>query len=499
MPDVFLTPIKPREKVVSAQDIESCLYYIHAHGPDDERILSSGEDEEDEAAPPPLPLRPRPNGFDSLPGALQSGYQIGSSHPLPSVPVIPPYPLDDGPPPIMDYSPRGLSSSTVPRKPAPAMPQRRPIGQQLSDYTEGLRSPPPHTMPLQSPRSFLAENTMAPSEHSPMFTLIRRNPASGEQWNVASIADPPVFEISSDGRRPSMTGSRIRKSGQPLYLSVTNPGYAKFIQSNQSSYPGSPVSSTPSLTYSNTTTSSQIESTFTRRMWLEGSLFEKKASNHRKSYSADVSDPPYPPPRPPIDSRRNSEFSLHASTDSNIPWDHNMQRLSIESEQKRSHTRGYTFLSPWDGRCEFSSGTMGNSLKCRHLRSKNSLAPEANAPTSVSELRFNLPGGGPLATEPQARTSPPREKESRRARFKAKFSEHRQFLDERPLHTRQSSEYIDGEKLDLSLGQELAGGGFAGKQTKLGKLIIEGEGLMMMDLLVAANMGLWFRAYEKTT
>ena len=53
------------------------------------------------------------------------------------------------------------------------------------------------------------------------------------------------------------------------------------------------------------------------------------------------------------------------------------------------------------------------------------------------------------------------------------------------------------DKLDLSLGQELAGGGFAGKQAKLGKLILEGEGLLMMDLLVAANMGLWFRAYEK--
>jgi hypothetical protein len=59
------------------------------------------------------------------------------------------------------------------------------------------------------------------------------------------------------------------------------------------------------------------------------------------------------------------------------------------------------------------------------------------------------------------------------------------------------SEYSQDLRLDLSLGQELAGGGFAGKQAKLGKLIIEGEGLLMLDLLVAANMALWFRAYEK--
>lgn len=49
----------------------------------------------------------------------------------------------------------------------------------------------------------------------------------------------------------------------------------------------------------------------------------------------------------------------------------------------------------------------------------------------------------------------------------------------------------------MSLGQELAGGGATGKQAKLGKLIIQDEGLQMMDLLVAANMGLWWRAYGR--
>lgn len=55
----------------------------------------------------------------------------------------------------------------------------------------------------------------------------------------------------------------------------------------------------------------------------------------------------------------------------------------------------------------------------------------------------------------------------------------------------------DQGRLDLSLGQERAGGGFGGKQAKLGKLIIEPEGLRMLDLLVAANVGLWWRAYER--
>lgn len=53
------------------------------------------------------------------------------------------------------------------------------------------------------------------------------------------------------------------------------------------------------------------------------------------------------------------------------------------------------------------------------------------------------------------------------------------------------------DRMDLSLGQEFAGGGFGGKQAKLGKIILEDEGLKMMDLLVATNIGLWWRAYEK--
>jgi hypothetical protein len=52
--------------------------------------------------------------------------------------------------------------------------------------------------------------------------------------------------------------------------------------------------------------------------------------------------------------------------------------------------------------------------------------------------------------------------------------------------------------MDLSLGQEFAGGGFGGKQAKLGKIVLEDEGIKMMDLLVAVNVGLWWRAYDKS-
>jgi hypothetical protein len=52
-------------------------------------------------------------------------------------------------------------------------------------------------------------------------------------------------------------------------------------------------------------------------------------------------------------------------------------------------------------------------------------------------------------------------------------------------------------RLDLSLGRERAGGGATGKKAKLGKLIVEGDGLQMLDLVVAANMAVWWSVYER--
>ena len=58
------------------------------------------------------------------------------------------------------------------------------------------------------------------------------------------------------------------------------------------------------------------------------------------------------------------------------------------------------------------------------------------------------------------------------------------------------SEDDDEAHLDLSLGQERAGGGNRGKRAKLGKLIIHNEGFKMLDLVVAANMGIWWSVWE---
>jgi len=127
--------------------------------------------------------------------------------------------------------------------------------------------------------------------------------------------------------------------------------------------------------------------------------------------------------------------------------------------------------------------------QCQHLVPGLQGAPPAA--TVVSELRFNLPTSSKVMT--------PRSEEALK----------RSSFFHRPRHSRHNSAIseprtggIEGvresfDRMDLSLGQEFAGGGFGGREAKLGKLIIEDEGLKMVDLLVATNIALWWRAYEK--
>ncbi len=45
--DVFLTPLKPQQKVVTAQDVQSSLYYLHVDRPEDYDLLSFVDDSDD--------------------------------------------------------------------------------------------------------------------------------------------------------------------------------------------------------------------------------------------------------------------------------------------------------------------------------------------------------------------------------------------------------------------------------------------------------------------
>jgi len=151
----------------------------------------------------------------------------------------------------------------------------------------------------------------------------------------------------------------------------------------------------------------------------------------------------------------------------------------------QSSKKGYTFESPWHGLCEFHTGIAGRSLKCTHTsRATNNVSMSS---VSVSELRFNLPSSSALGP-PRTQLSTDSSRSSKRSSI---FSHHRaKSAFEIQSCSSYGSKIELEERMDLSLAKERAGGGFGGKHAKLGKLIVEHEGLKMLDLVVAANIAL---------
>lgn len=116
----------------------------------------------------------------------------------------------------------------------------------------------------------------------------------------------------------------------------------------------------------------------------------------------------------------------------------------------------------------------------------------------VSELRYNLPG----ASESGSGDGHRHGKHGKHGKhgLHGKFDK---LLKLDPRYRQDSSDEEEEEEddedlaMDLSLGRERAGGGNKGNRAKLGKLIIHDEGLKMMDLVVAANIGVWWASWEK--
>ncbi|KAK4545044.1 hypothetical protein LTR36_003595 [Oleoguttula mirabilis] len=471
--DVFLTPMKPKEKVVSAQDVQSSLYYVHVSCEEDRATCDQ-------------PQRPASTCFDAS-RLMQVGENVVKRKPVvplrPLPAVSPPYPLSNQMPNQDTRSAEPLEYQQDARKPVfhngnkfevpyptrldlPKIPRR------------SLPSPPDE----RSPRNTLhAENVrlLRRSEHSDennpyvrqylssggdsieeaddttkyeigSLTVIRRDPASSEQWNVASVHDPPVPEISSTASLNPSIAKRTKRGGAPLYLDITNPGYGQFIDKDR------PESRTSTSTQSSDS-EPPPEGTFRRRLYMPGSRYAEHGYGHRKIKS--------------VDSGASGEMRRSMR-------DHASPVQPTTSPVADSRSKGYSFTSPWEGRCEFSTGATGKSLKCRHTFAQQGTV-------EVSELRFNLP----------TRNTPTPASEKR----SSYFSRHSRLLSSDGDDGSSTPTIMVGENgsVDLSLGQEKAGGGFGGKQAKLGKLIIEPEGMKMLDLLVAANIGLWWRAYER--
>ncbi|KEQ67957.1 uncharacterized protein M437DRAFT_38159 [Aureobasidium melanogenum CBS 110374] len=443
--DVFLTPLKPREKVVSAEDVQSSLYFLHIDIPEDDLV----------ELPEEIPVLDTP--------ALSTI----TRKPLPTPPTSP-----------ADGSPR-QRSAVFDTKQQLGVPQRKPVRQSLD--LPDIPPRPPMRSPLSQQGQFttnelpdgrpsfsrrpLSNQFLDPrDERCVSLTLIRRDPSSGFQWNVAKIRDPPVHDVSSvlggDG------SIKTKKTAAPLFIEIYNPGYSKFVQFDQtrpdSRGSADMASLSPNL-------SSDHDSTFRRRLYMDGLRFGDHSDGHRKTPSW-------------CGEQQNQRPSAQLNRQS-------LQAVPKALADRRS--KGYTFRSPWGGKCEFSTGATGRSLKCKHV-----LDNPSSAMTEVSELRFNLPTGSTTKSSPSSTDAG-----AKRSSFISRPSLHRHSTSDEltngPLSPGMNKFLDEYGNIDLSLGQERAGGGFKGKQAKLGKLIIEDEGVKMLDLIVAANMALWWRAYER--
>ena len=567
--DVFLTTMKPQQKVVTASDVQSSLYYVHVDSVEDYKLLESQDSEEedepadDTAIYPPLSkqtsvrrkplLSSRSLGMDDRPQPPPEIYprfrtpknnmnehtQVGRK-PVPSVNMQPKKSLEQSPPlperKVLGPRPMNQRFSTANIPALQAVPERQNID--LRRWSEQPAAIPPRLPPRlnsEVPNEFrntrlveedpLLQAQMALMNHgstakhcwewekdwqnkrmsevmggSPSLpsinegipagfddaslSLIRRYNA--QQWNVGKIVNQGKGSISRN----------TANSGTGISVEIMTPGYAKFVNaripgneeleiSPEASHEGSSLSGSRSDASS---INRADKAKFRRHLWLSGHAMRPDRSRRLESTESVFNQET----RQSFDSQRRSEQGLDSISPSAI----------APSESKTAPSRPFTFDSPWDGRCEFTTGIAGRSLKCKHSYASTNpnFGPGLRSAT-VSELRFNLPSSPAFGTPTPKSLTPGIPREAKRSSM---FRSHRKqrlsssFDTAEPMRNDYFGSKVELEdRLDLSLGQEHAGGGFGGKQAKLGKLIIENEGLQMMDLIVAANMALWWRVYEK--
>ncbi|CEN59585.1 hypothetical protein ASPCAL02030 [Aspergillus calidoustus] len=565
--DVFLTPLKPPTKYsVSAEAINASLYYLHVAGPDDDILLQEYEQEREEQArlrkeglmedpdlPLPAPEIARLNNVRRKPVGAPNETVSLDAPPLPTRPSFSsdqqfentaPISLDDSiPPPMLpprptlpDYSASGLprgeeTPPPLPQRPVSSIPQNETVfdtyrppkknnrWSALSGYVsnqvqrgreryeaaspvrhsfDGARPlmrpqsshdlPPPYSAiapppisPGQSP-SRLPRDNAPPQQPGFHITLIRRDPTHGSQWNVATMSTPPS-----------------RTDGTGVDIDILTPGYSRFSGHNE------PLS----LESLGLNLSAEARSLLSRQQHTSS----PSATPHDPSVPRDTSRP----------RRFHRKLLVSRPEESRGSLDLPGSRPSLDggpgspSNFSKLKSGYYTFTSPWNGTCTFSTSVNGRSLKCKHMipspgfpHSPNST--QENPAVTVAEIRFNTPFQGSHAhhhhSEHADPSGPyyynPSTNPSKRAAI-ANFINHK--FDRRGSNSSTSSaganepppplprRPIDEDRIDLSLAREKAGGGMRGNSAKLGKLIIEDEGIKMLDLVVAACMTVWWKGY----
>ncbi|KAI0182094.1 hypothetical protein GGR52DRAFT_67228 [Hypoxylon sp. FL1284] len=554
--DIILSTLKPQLKNVTAEDVASSLYYVHLNTPDDEALIpppnhtkpasSPRTSEESSRSGNYIPRKPVP-GTSSIASSriddavqmpptgkenLAQGNGTPNQQPPTRRPVLPPRPTPSSQNPLASQSMQ--PSAPIQRKPlGPRPPTTESYNNTLSsaqnhdqnsDCQPGLNSEPyPPLPPRQRAHSAISQfpgqfdsslgSGRSPSPKSPTkqrsftpfsLTLIRRDPSSGQQWNVGKVDS---FQLE----HPELIGDDKRPQPSPsITIHLETSGYAKFR--GMPTHPPPEMRSSLDIRPGSASSMSRLQMSELHGPTTTANAFERQVMMaYSKSFATNL--------REKIRHHRSrSEEDRAASTGVQSQHGRNESIASIGSfggdldsggAPAITHPapglkpRGYVFHSPWGGRCQFVTGNAGRSLTCKHILPSyggavfNPLVDGAESGNggghkakgqAISELRFNLPSSELFAenrsNEGAARTRDQVQSQFNRLVQKAQGLEH--------------DDDDDDWQLDLSLGRERAGGGNRGKRAKMGKLIIFDEGLKMLDLVVAANVGVWWTAWERT-
>lgn len=531
------------------------LYYLHLNTENDARLLAEEQDyvmseepiaEANSVVQKPLPRKPLP---ESARSSLDPNRRGQANQRRPEQ-VAPDLPASSN---VREFPVKEMTSQVPPARPPNQVPGavlRRPLGPrpQLPESAVG-KTPLPGTemQPFNSRSQFRdivspkVSSDSCRSDHSKYdrfktegftksfsITVIRRDPSSGAQWNVGTI----VGEGHNRGMK-AMSYSNIS-------VHLTTPGYTTFRNSQTTYSTEIPPQSQHQQVAVDGSVSTVPNWGFDRQVRMEGSSFwELNSKQHKRSrsYISDTRDA----------TRGSSESSATDVPDV-------LSGVHSAADPLESGSKGYVFLSPWGGRCKFSTGGGGRSLRCKHtlpgLSSANSALVESSTSAPVSELRFNLPRSAVFNASTASNNTKGRGIDS--GRFSVPKLDHirnklshntRPPLPPRPLPTSYAAMYAsdnqeqpplpprshadqymtdssdeqeapplpnkprpfsytprssseEEERLHLSIGREKAGGGRRGKRAKLGKLIIHDEGFKMLDLVIAANMGVWWTVWE---
>ncbi|KAK4096283.1 hypothetical protein N658DRAFT_490088 [Parathielavia hyrcaniae] len=383
----------------------------------------------------------------------------------------------------------------------------------------------------------------SPSSLSFSLTMIRRDPASGAQWNIGKVTSFQTNVPTPDSADPSLDPENmggLLSYTHKIDIHLETAGYAKYrdmpsradvnahrptsVHSFAQQMTQGPVSgSGPKGDQASMLRPAWMpaEEGFSRRVVMSYSaswtLNIKKAFQRRERSGSRATVGG----ASPEESASRFFHSRHGSTSTVGSADSIDERhppTLITHPGPGLKPRGYTFQSPWNGRCEFRTSANGRGLKCRHvldpaearldprevaqsIRDAQAMGrPRGDELSSalvgakpVSELRFNLPGRSGQNTA--SRDGEVKDANPVSVRLSKLFHHRSQSSeDESEDEGDDDDEYV---AMDLSLGKENAGGGNRGKRAKLGKLIIHDEGLKMLDLVVAANVGVWWTTWGR--